>query len=205
MASLTRRRTFVKGGLLLATTMGGCLSPSEGGRTLTSTRTATRTAPTTSTSSPIPSERVTTYDALSERGKDLFRRLIDQDSVERPSNEIPSTLWDAEYVRYEGVVYEITKTDTGRDVVKTHLSVEQVTETAVSETEVITYEDLTPAAKNAFEESLSNDTYTVDGEDLPKQLQENEFVSYRSDYYRLRVMVEDIRVWSLSVSKVGDE
>lgn len=201
--ALSRRRMLWKGAAILLPVTGGCSSPSTSEPSPTvNTESASDSTPPSPNESPSRSEDATPYESLTGPGKVLFQRSIDRASVERAANRIPRVLWNAEYVRYREHVYEISKSDTGRDVVRSHLSVELVREGDAAESETITFDELTPSARDAFERALDEGEYTVRGEELPKQLAEHRFVEDGTDHYRLRVMVEDIRVWRLSVTRV---
>lgn len=194
MADLSRRNVLQVGLIAVVSGTAGCASQNR------SFGTDSPSSP--STDSPIPPEQITAYEALSEKGKELFQTLLAEGSIKRPSDKIPSKLWDAKYVRYEGTVYTISKTNTGRSIAEYTLSVSSVTQSEVNESELVIYSNLSQEAKDAFKQALNEGTYTIRGEDLPGKLNDAKFVQYRGNYYELQITVGDIRVWKISVSKI---
>lgn len=69
----------------------------------------------TETSTPAPTTTsttardVTSYDSLTDRGKELFQTVLVDGPIEREKNAVPERLWEAESVRYEGSVYTLSK------------------------------------------------------------------------------------------------
>ncbi|MFB6235193.1 MAG: hypothetical protein ABEH81_13900 [Halopenitus sp.] len=100
-------------------------------------------------------------------------------------------------------MYSIPKTDAGRYIAEYTLYSSSTKKTEVDNAELVTYTDLSEEAKNAFKQSLNEGQYTVRGETLPGNLDEARFVKYDGEYYELRVAVADIRVWTISVTKVS--
>lgn len=169
----------------------------------TDTETHPSASPTPS-ESPIPSENITTYESLSEQGKGLFRTISEEGAVERPIDRFPSRLWEAEYVRYNGEIYAISKTDTGQFIAEYTVTVHSVNEADVDESELISYKDLSQDAKDAFTQALNQGRYTSRDERLPGKLGDVRFVKRDDEYYKLRITVGDIRVWKLSTTNLSE-
>ncbi|MFC6724413.1 hypothetical protein ACFQE1_08510 [Halobium palmae] len=120
----------------------------------------------------------------------------------RPSDRIPSKLLESKYVRYEGDVYALSETDTGRNIVEYTLYVDTSDGGEVEESELVIYKNFSREAKERFEEALDNGTSTSRRNALPEKLGQGRFVKYDGDYYSLRVSVGDVRVWRISVTRV---
>lgn len=147
-------------------------------------------------------ERVTAYESLSERGRELFRTLVREEPKERPADEIPTTLWGEPLVRYEGDVYAVARTAAG-NVAVTKLDVRPVDRSEVEASELVAYTDLSTEAASVFERSVTDGGYAVRGGTLPETLREARYVEYDGRHYELQVTVGDVREWRLSVDVVS--
>lgn len=196
MRDLRRRKALRMSAVAVVTGIAGCAAGDRSSPSPTDSSTPTET--------PIPAEQITEYESLTKTGQELFRTLLSKGSVERPSDEIPTKLREAEYLRYEGELYSISRTNTDRNVAEYTMDISPVDESEVDESELVAYADLSEEAKEAFTEALNAGDYTVRGETLPGKLGEVGFVKYDGDYYELRVIVADIRVQRLSITKVSE-
>jgi len=179
----------------------GCLgTPSSRNSQSLTSETTTRTSVVTTTQ--IPGEGVTEYASLSDTGKELFMTMLEGQSIERPSTEIPDQLWEAEHVRYKGQTYSIARSPE-HNVSSYTLEVWQVNKSTVDEAKVVQYTGLSTDAKHAFRQALDTGSYN-DGS-LPEKLTEAQYVEYNQDHYELRVAVGDTRVWRLSVSEKSSQ
>ena len=198
MPDLSRRKVLQISAVIAVSGMAGCSSQTNS----TTPSQADTDAPTTET--PIPAEQITKYESLTVRGRDLFQTLLSEDSIDQPSDTIPTKLWEATYVRHEGSVYSISKTDTDRNIAEYTLEVSSIEQSQIDESDLVTYSNLSEEEKNAFKQSLNEAGYTVRNETLPSKLNEGKFVKYNQNYYELRVLVGDIRVWRISITEVSN-
>lgn len=201
MVDLSRRNTLRIIAVTGISGIAGCTSESNSASPSPTDSPTSSNSP-TPTIAPIPAEKITEYESLTETGQELFQILLSKGSVERPVDEIPTKLWEAEYVRYEDKVYSVSKTDTDRNIGEYTLDITSVDESEVDESELVTYKDLSEGAKEAFNQALNEGEYTARGGTLPGKLDEARYVKYDRDYYKLIVAVGDIRIWEIGIEMV---
>jgi hypothetical protein len=198
-----KRRLFLGTASMSLLTIAGCASSEQDGTaTPKNTDTPSPTDSPTPSESPVSSEKVTTFESLPEKGKELFLTILKEGSIEEPSDKIPSTLWEAEYVQYEGEVYSLSRTDTHRNVADYSVSVGQTEESEVDESKLVNYTDLSPDTKDAFKQMLSG-SYPIRESKLPGKLDDGGFVKYERDYYEISIVHGDTRVFEISATKVN--
>jgi hypothetical protein len=172
--------------------------------TPSATRPDTEDSPTAESStteqSPPGVDDVTDYEAFSREAKEFFRRLVETESVIRPSDRIPEAIWEAKYVRYDGEIYAIRKSHTGRNVAEYVL---ELNEAAVeSPDSLIEYTELDTNAKQVVDTAISEGRYVSRGTGLPETITDSEYLQFEGTIYEIVVIVGDIRVWRLSVEDV---
>ena len=204
MSQRPRRRTLLRAAWVLAAGWSGCLSR-EGvpvqGSPPTDSPTASSTTTEKSTTTTVPPGRVTAFDSLSDAGQDLFLHLLGGEPLERPSTQIPQSLWSADYLRYEGSLYELSKRGTGEMVAEYTLSLAVRSKESVGDAELVAFEGLSDEAKHAVRQALENGSFTIAGETLPEALSGGQFLEYEGRHYLMQISVGDIQVWRLSVNK----
>lgn len=203
MAAKTRREALQ---LVMTTTLlglSGCTSDDqEAKQTSTDSRSPEMSETLASTESPVPKSQITEYSSLNDKAQKLFEKIITEGPIERASDKIPSKLWEADYIQYEGDIFELKKEDTGSNVVEYTLITSSVDESDVNQSETVTYSKLSNEAQTAFQEALSTGEYRSRAEPLPGKLDEAGFVKYDGAYYELKVAIADIRLWKLSAQHV---
>jgi hypothetical protein len=196
-----KRRFFLGTASMSLLTIAGCAnSEQDGAPAPKNTDTQPPTDSPTQSESPVPSEKITPFESLPAKGKELFLTILEEGSIEEPSDEIPSELWEAEYVRYDGEVYAISRTDTGRNVADYSVSVGQTEESEVDESKLVSYADLSPDAKDAFKQMLSGG---YPRGRLPEKLDVGGFVKYDGGYYEIFIIHVDTRVFNITATKVS--
>lgn len=200
---MERRGFLAVSGTFGFSVLAGCSglnqpSPETGSPTESPTMNTSLTP--TSTRS-VPSEEITTYDSLTEQGKELFRGIVETGPIERASDKIPPKLSETEYVQYQNDVYRLSRSNTHTYIAEYTLEVDFTSQSEVDESELAAYPDLSEAAKKAFKQALDKGSYTVRAGTLPGELREVQFVRYDGSYYELLIIVADIPVWELSATK----
>jgi hypothetical protein len=201
-----RRRTLLS---VCAGIIGvaGCTaqpSPSDES-TPSSADSATPTSPpadsATPTSSPIPTESVTSYQSLSAEGKEFFTTLRENGPVERAIDLIPSTIWDADYIRYSGATYAIEKTDTGRFIAEYTIRTGHQSKPQSATTNVVLFSELSEDAQAVFTEARTDGPYTTRTTTPPAAIREEPTIKYDGAYYPVSASHADLRVWRLSTTR----
>lgn len=205
-----RRRTAITTAVAL---LAGCTSSSDPTvtpsrtepsptPTETTRRSPTETADRSPTETTVPPSAITPYDSLSPDGRELFQTLLDH-PVERASDTVPSRLWNATYVRYDGTVYELRKTSTDRSVAERTVSLYAAEQPTPEPDQTIEYDDLSASAQAAVEEALGDGSYTVRGETLPEPFGDRaiQYLRYDGTVYEIVRTTGDIRVWRLDVGE----
>lgn len=190
-----KRRTYLLAAASTVALVGCAGTPPSSGGDDSATASTTTTAP----------EAVVQYRTLSDEGRDVFEALLETDSLVGTESDFPDDVWAADYVDYEGTVYAIERSRTGNYRSKFVLSTEFVDEGDVEDdADVVAYEELDPAARDAFEKARTDGEYRSRGEP-PSQLVQHRYVGYEGDYYRLDRVVADVPTWELSAAKAeGD-
>lgn len=151
----------------------------------------------------IPKRAITKYSELSEEGKVIFEKSTDPGGIDIEEDQIPQKLWDASYVSYNGDVYNVTWTDTGRSKTYSTLNVEKKREVSDS-ADIIKYDQLTDDAKQEFKKSLENNGLTKESASFADQLTEYDYVEYESDPYEILITVYDVRIWNVESTVVEE-
>ncbi|MFC4357319.1 hypothetical protein ACFO0N_05070 [Halobium salinum] len=192
-ALLTAAVAAGAGCLGASTQRGDSASPTSGETAVEEPTTKEPTGSATST----PEDGITTHESLTAGGKELFGVLLEEGSVDRPSTEVPTGLWEATAVRYEGTTYTLSR-EPRESVAVYSTSASAVTRETVADDELVRYGDLSPDAQRVFDDAADSGSY--DGPP-PGVLRDAQYVERDGRYYRLRVATGDVRVWRLSVSK----
>lgn len=147
------------------------------------------------------SEDVTPYENLSDEGQLLFKDILEAGHITVPVSELPSSLSEAEYVRYEGTVYSVHQRQTHQYVSEYSFSTSKVEKPAIEDkSALVAFEQLFSEAQDVFKAAQTEGRYTT-RDSLPDQVIEHRYVMYQDTYYNLQVSVGDIPIWKLSASK----
>lgn len=199
---LLKHAGTIGGGFLIA----GCISESVPGDGPSGSPTPSPDSPEATDPAtpeqPTGTVDVTPYSKLSDKGQRLFRQMHNEEPVHAPERDVPSTLWNANYVRYEGTVFAIVREPRGF-ASQTSLTANLTEESAIDDpAEVIAFPELTEEAQSVFTTVQTEGRYETRAT-LPNQLRDYRYVKYEADYYALMIAVADIRIWELAVSETN--